>query len=164
MHVKLPNKSEQKAIWIDKKWFILVQYRRYNSSTLSPLPRWKVDQNIGILFLMSLSQNFHRITRIPCTLFLWYKNMITRKWVKRFVNERMFSAVWHIGLLCFGFYVQKVYVPFQDLLDELSIRNPDKRFQISRLSWANRVFLTLAPSVPKLQCTITDVLVSVRIR
>lgn len=106
MHVKLPNKSEQKAIWIEKKWFILVHYRRYNSTTLSPLPRWKVDQNIGILFLMSLTQKNHRLTRNPCTkLFLWYKNMITRKWVKRFVNERMFSTVWHLGLLCFGFYV-----------------------------------------------------------
>ena len=52
-------------------WFILVQYWRYKSATFPPLLLLKMDQDIGILFLMNLYQNFHRLTRMPLTHYLF---------------------------------------------------------------------------------------------
>ena len=61
-----------------------------------------------------------------------------------FLYVRMFSTVWYLDIVSFGFYVEKVYVPLTNfLMDISSIRIADKRFRMSRLSLANRVLLTL---------------------
>ena len=125
-------------------WFILVQYWRYKSATFPPLPLWKMDQNIGILFLMNLYQNFHRLTRMSLPHYLFdirtrlLENELNGIFVCKDVFNSLVSRPFEFWILC-GESLRS----FNELLDEVSIRIPDKRFGMSRLSLANRVLLTL---------------------
>ena len=125
-------------------WFILVQYWRYKSATLPPLPLWKLDQDIWILFLMNLYKNFHRLTRMPLPHYLFgirtrlLENMLNGIFVCKDVFNSLVSRPCEFWILC-GESLRS----FNGHLDEVSIRNPDKRFGMSRLFLANRVLLTL---------------------
>ena len=133
-------------------WFILVQYWWYKSATFPPLPLWKIDQNIGILFLTNLYQNVHRLTRMPLPHYIFDKR--TRLLVNELngifvctckdVFNSLLSRPFEFWILC-----RESFRSFDELLDEVSIRIPDK----SRLPLANRVL----PPVSDLQCTITDI-------
>ena len=98
-----------KTIWIDIEilfWFVLVQYWRYKSAILPPLPLWKMDQNIGILFLMNLFHNFHRLTRISLPYFLFDKgtrllgNELNGVFVCKDVFNSLVSRPFEFWILC----------------------------------------------------------------
>ena len=131
-------------------WFILVQYWRYKSATFPPLPLWKMDQNIRILFLMNPYQNFHRLTKMPLPHYLFdirtrlLENDLNGIFVCKDVFNSLVSRPFEFWILS-GENLRS----FNELLDEVSIRIPDK----SRLPLANRDL----PPVSDLQCTITDI-------
>ena len=125
-------------------WFILFQYWRYKSATFPPLSLQKMDQDIGILFLINLYQNFHRLTRMPLPHYLFgirtrlLENKMNGIFVCKNVFNSMVSRPCEFWILC-GESLRS----FNKLLDEVSIRIPDKRFGMIRLSLANRVLLSL---------------------
>ena len=120
-------------------WFILVQYWRYKSATFPPLPIWKMDQNIRILFLMNPYQNFHRLTKMPLPHYLFdirtrlLENDLNGIFVCKDVFNSLVSRPFEFWILS-GENLRS----FNELLDEVSIRVWD-----DRLSLANRVLLCL---------------------
>ena len=122
-------------------WFILVQYWRY---TFPPLPLLKMDQDIGILFLMNLYQNFHRLTRMPLPHYLFgirtrlLENKLNGIFVCKDVFNSLVSRPLEFWTLC-----ADSLRSFNELLHEVSIRILDKRFGMSRLFLAYRVLLNV---------------------
>ena len=104
---------------MNRQWDVLVQYWRYKSAILPPLPLWKMDQNIGILFLMNLFQNLYRLTRISLPYFLFdiRTRLLGNELNGVFVCKDVFNRLVHVSrpfeywILC-----GEVYLPLTNYL------------------------------------------------
>ena len=125
-------------------WFILVQYWRYKSMTFPPLPLWKMDRKLEFCFWWISFKFFTDLQEFLYHIFLLdiRTRLLQNELNGIFVCKYVFNSLVSRPLEFWTLRADSLR-SFNELLHEVAIRIPDKRFGMGRLFLAYRVLLTV---------------------